>query len=135
MPLAFQQDHPIGSDALEREPIPGVNTSWFADRNHRYFLALMVLAGLPVLWILIVIVTRLKDRVGVPDNVTQPPEPIDPVDLAVLWGASRGQTFSTTGYSTELLHMARTRVIDLRPVGTVSNPSDFEVRKIGQPQS
>jgi uncharacterized membrane protein YgcG len=135
VPLAFQQDHPIGSDALEKEPLPGGNPSWFADRNHRYLLALLLLAGLPVLWILIVIVTRLKDRVGVPDDVTQPPEPLEPVDLAVLWGASRGQTFSTTAYSTELLHLARLGVIDMQPVGTVSNPSDFEVRKVAEPQT
>jgi uncharacterized membrane protein YgcG len=135
VPLAFQLDHPIGDDALAKEALPGGNPSWLSDRNHRYLLALLLLAGLPVLWVLIVIVTRIKDRVGVPDDVTQPPEPLDPVDLAVLWGASRGQTFSTTAYSTELLHLARLRVIDMQPVGTVSNPSDFEVKQIGEPQS
>jgi uncharacterized membrane protein YgcG len=135
VPLAFQQDHPIGGDELGKEPLPGGSPSWFADRNHRYLLALLLLAALPVLWILIVVVTRLKDRVGVPDGVTQPPEPLDPVDLAVLWGASRGQTFSTTAYATELLHLARIGVIDMQPVGTVSNPSDFEVKQVAEPQS
>ena len=135
VPLAFQQDHPVGDDALEKEPLPGGNPSWFSDRHHRYLLALWLLAGLPVLWLLIVFVTRIKDRVGVPDDVTQPPEALDPVDLAVLWGASRGQTFSTTAYSTELLHLARIGVIDMQPVGTVSNPSDFEVKLVAEPQT
>ncbi|MFL5800100.1 MAG: DUF2207 family protein [Actinomycetota bacterium] len=135
VPLAFQQDHPIGGDELGKEPIPGGSPSWFADRNHRYLLALLLLAALPVLWIVIVIASRLRDRVGVPDDVTQPPEPLDPVDLAVLWGASRGQTFSTTAYATELLHLARIGLINMQPVGTVSNPSDFEVKQVGEPQS
>jgi hypothetical protein len=135
VPLAFQQDHAIGGDALEREPLPGGTPSWFSDPHHRHLLALWLLAGLPVLWILIVVATRIRDRVGVPDDVTEPPEPIDPVDLAVLWGASRGQTFSTTAYSTEILHLARVRVIDMQPVGTVSNPSDFQVKLVAEPQT
>jgi len=133
VPLAFQVDKEIGEDDFIREAVPG--THWWDFPSHRKSLTLWLLLGLPVLWLSIVIFTRVKDRVGVPDDVTQPPEPIDPVDLAVLWGAVRGQTFSMTAYSTEILHLARTGIIDMQPVGTVSNPSDFRVKLMHEPQT
>ncbi len=138
VPLAFQQDHPIGDDELGREPIPGQKTGfwgWFSSAHNRHLLALWLLLGLPVFWLLVVIAARIHDRVGVPDDVTQPPEPIDPVDLAVMWGKLRGQTFSTTAYGTEILHLARTGIIDMVPEGTVSDPKDFQVRLVGSPQT
>ena len=140
VPLAFQQDHPITNDELRREPLPGGGSpgetgGGFLGREQRHRLALILLAGLPVLWIGTAVVARLRDRVGIPDDVTEPPEDIDPIDLAVLWGMVRGQTFSFTAYATEILHLARTGVIDMAPVGTVSKPTDFHLKLVTQPES
>ncbi|HEX9375794.1 MAG TPA: DUF2207 domain-containing protein [Actinomycetota bacterium] len=138
VPLAFQQDHAIGNREIGREPFPGEKTGfwgWFASRHNRHLLALWLLLGLPVFWLLVVIAARVRDRMGAPNDVTEAPEPIDPVDLAVMWGKLRGQTFSTTAYGTEILHLARTGVIDMVPEGTVSDPTDFQVRLTGEPQT
>jgi uncharacterized membrane protein YgcG len=141
VPLAFQQDHPITRDELVREPVPGGGSTGepagasLGSRELRHRLALILLAGLPVLWIGTAVVARLRDRVGIPDDVTEPPEEIDPVDLAVLWGMAQGQTFSFTAYATEILHLARTGVIDMAPVGTVSKPTDFHLKLMQQPES
>jgi hypothetical protein len=135
VPLAFQIDRPIDVDSIGTAEFPGGRPGWFSDRHHRYLLALWLLAALPVFWILVAVAARLKDRIGVPNDVTQPPEPADPVDIAVLWGKVRGQTFSTTAYGTEMLHLARAGVIDMQPVGTVSNPTDFRLALVGEPQA
>ncbi|HEY7279995.1 MAG TPA: DUF2207 domain-containing protein [Actinomycetota bacterium] len=135
VPLAYQSDQPIDVDKIGKQEFPGGRPSWFASANHREELALLLLAALPVFWILVAIGARLKDKIGIPDDVTQPPEPADPVDIAVLWGTIRGQTFSTTAYGTEMLHLARTGVLDLQPVGTVSNPTDFRIKLVGEPQT
>jgi hypothetical protein len=133
VPLAFQVDRAISEDDFIREARPGI--SWFDFPHNRVKLTLWVLFGLPIFWLLIVVITRVKDRIAVPDDVTQPPEMADPVDIAVLWGAVRGQTFSTTAYSTEILHLARQGIIDMQPVGTVSNPSDFRIKLLHEPQT
>ncbi len=135
VPLAYQSSDEIDVAKIGKQEFPGGRPSWFSSANHRELLALLILAGLPVFWILVAIGARLKDRIGVPDDVTQPPEPADPVDIAVLWGTIRGQTFSTTAYGTEMLHLARTGVLDLQPVGTVSNPTDFRIKLVGEPQA
>ncbi|HXJ65918.1 MAG TPA: DUF2207 domain-containing protein [Actinomycetota bacterium] len=136
VPLAFQRSEEIDPAKIGREEFPGGRPGWFSDPHHRFVLALWLLLALPVFWILVAIGARLRDKVGIPDGITQPPEPgADPVDIAVLWGTVRGQTFSTTAYGTELLHLARTGVIDLQPVGTVSNPTDFRMKLVGEPQT
>lgn len=136
VPLAFQSSDEIDPAKIGKQEFPGGRPSWFSDPHNRFMLAVWLLLALPVFWILVAVGARLKDKVGIPDDISQPPEPgADPVDIAVLWGTVRGQTFSTTAYGTELLHLARTGVIDLQPVGTVSNPTDFRMKLVGEPQT
>jgi uncharacterized membrane protein YgcG len=133
VPLAHQVDKTVSQEDLIREAIPGIG--WFDFQSHRRSLTLWLLIGLPIFWLAIVIATRIKDRLGIPDDVTQPPEPADPVDIAVLWGAVRGQTFSMTAYATEILHLARAGVIDMQPEGTVTNPTDFRLKLVREPET
>jgi len=135
VPLAFQSDETIDPAKIGKQEFPGGRPSWFSDPHNRFMIAVWMLLALPLFWIAVAVGARLKDRLGIPDDVSQPPEPADPVDIAVLWGTVRGQTFSTTAYGTEMLHLARTGVIDLQPVGTVSNPTDFRLQLVGEPQS
>ncbi len=83
---------------------------------------------LPLLMIGLVVVARRRDRVyGVPNHLTEPPEDIHPVELAVLWSTSRGSLKPKTAYRAQLLHLMQTGTIQATPVGRVSDPEDFQL--------
>jgi uncharacterized membrane protein len=89
---------------------------------------------LPVSTVVLVVVARRRDRVpGVPSHLTEPPETIHPVELAVLWSTSRGSLSPKTAYRAQLLHLAQTGAIEVTPIGRVSDPEDFHLRLVKQP--
>lgn len=134
VPLGFAFERPITAEDLDHPPYPGQATGivgWLAKSSNREALGWGLLIGIPVLGLILALVARIRDRVGddVPRILTEPPEDIHPVQLAMLWGAARGQDFPSTVYGVQMLNLARTGVIELQPEGTVSNPSDFHVRR------
>jgi uncharacterized membrane protein YgcG len=89
---------------------------------------------LPVIMVALVMVARRRDRVpGVPSHLNEPPETIHPVELAVLWSTSRGSLAPKTAYRAQLLHLAQSGVIEVTPIGRVSDPEDFQLRLLKQP--
>jgi Predicted membrane protein (DUF2207) C-terminal domain len=96
-------------------------------RSERVSLVLLAV-GLPLIFALLVWLARLRDRIpSVPTTLTEPPEDLHPVDLAILWSAYRKHLSPRTAYRAEILHLARIRAIRLDPVGTVSEPVDFRL--------
>ncbi|HEX2025719.1 MAG TPA: DUF2207 domain-containing protein, partial [Actinomycetota bacterium] len=89
----------------------------------------VLLVVVPLFMVAMVVVARRRDRVpGVPRYLQEPPEEIHPVDLAMLWSAYRGSLEPKNAYRAQLLHLARTGVIDVQAVGRVSDPEDFRLR-------
>lgn len=96
-------------------------TTLQAERLRLLFLAL----GLPVVFALLLLAARRRDRVpGTPLLLTEPPEDLHPLDLAILWSAYRKHISPRTAYRSEILHLVRIGAIRLEPVGTVSDPVD-----------
>src|SRR3954471_10850683 len=99
--------------------------------------ALFVLV--PLLMLLLVVVSRLRDREpGVPRILREPPEPpekMHPVDLARIWGAMRGRRPAADAYRAEILYLAQSGVIELAPVGLVSDPEDFTIKRKKDPMA
>ncbi|MGH2724329.1 MAG: DUF2207 family protein [Actinomycetota bacterium] len=94
-----------------------------------------LLIGLPLLLAVLVLVSGLRERVpGVPRLLREPPEEIHPVRLAHLWAVYRGKTSQRTAYRTQLLHLAQQRVIEVQPVGSVTDPDDFTIRLVRRPR-
>jgi hypothetical protein len=85
-----------------------------------------VLVSLPLVFAALLVLAAVRDRVpNVPRSLEEPPEPLHPVELAVLWSAYRKHFSPRTAYRAELLHLARVGTISMDPVGTVSDPVDF----------
>ncbi|HYZ10769.1 MAG TPA: DUF2207 domain-containing protein, partial [Actinomycetota bacterium] len=100
-------------------------------RQHRFETGLVwaLLFLVPLFAVTMVLVARRRDRVeGVPRHLQEPPEDIHPVDLAMLWSASRGHLEPKNAYRAQMLHLARTGAIDVQAVGPVSDPEDFHIR-------
>lgn len=88
----------------------------------------------PILMIALIVLARRRDRVyGVPTHLTEPPEDIHPVELAVLWSTSRGSLKPKTAYRAQLLHLMQNGTISATPVGRVSDPEDFQLQLVKQP--
>jgi uncharacterized membrane protein len=88
--------------------------------------ALMVLV--PLFCAGMVLLARRRDRVpNVPRVLSEPPEDIHPVDLAMLWSAYRRRLQAKNAYRAQMLHLARTGVIDVQAVGRVTDPEDFRL--------
>jgi uncharacterized membrane protein YgcG len=99
-------------------------------RQHDLETALVwvLLVAVPLFCLAMVLLARRRDRVaGVPRVLQEPPEDLHPVDLAMLWSAYRGHLEPKNAYRAQMLHLARTRVIDVHAVGTVSDPEDFQI--------
>jgi uncharacterized membrane protein len=89
---------------------------------------------LPLFAVAMVVIARRRDRVpGVPSHLTEPPESIHPVELAVLWSTTHGSLSPKTAYRAQLLHLMQTGAIEALPVGPVSDPDDFQLRLVKQP--
>jgi uncharacterized membrane protein len=100
-----------------------------AQNESRRQVLWFVLAGLVLSFILLILLSRLRDRVrGVPTNLQSPPEDIHPVELAQLWAGANGRMGMGNVYRTQMLHLARIGAIELQAVGPVSDPDDFRVR-------
>ncbi|MGH2693047.1 MAG: DUF2207 family protein, partial [Actinomycetota bacterium] len=90
---------------------------------------------LPAFLVAMVMLARRRDLVpGVPSHLNEPPEEIHPVELAVLWSTSHGSLSPKTAYRAQLLHLAQTGAIEVTPVGPVSDPDDFQLRLVKQPE-
>jgi uncharacterized membrane protein YgcG len=88
----------------------------------------------PILMVALIVLARRRDRVyGVPEHLTEPPEEIHPVELAVLWSTSRGSLKPKTAYRAQLLHLMQNGTIEARPVGRVSDPEDFQLQLAKEP--
>ncbi|MFN2543265.1 MAG: DUF2207 domain-containing protein [Actinomycetota bacterium] len=91
-------------------------------------------AVLPMVFLLLVLLAFLRDRVpGIPGHLQEPPEDIHPVQLAYLWAAYRGRFSPKNAYRAQLLHLASTRAIEVSAVGRVSDPDDFTLRFLKEP--
>ena len=89
-------------------------------------LALAIVLGIPVLFLVLVVLGRLRDRVrGVPDHLHEPPDPdAHPAPLAVQWAWYHRRSGGSEAFRAQLLHLARADVLEIRPVGTVTSPED-----------
>lgn len=94
----------------------------------------VLLVLVPLFCLAMVLLARRRDRVpGVPRYLQEPPEDLHPVDLAMLWSAYRGSLKPKNAYRAQMLHLARTGVIDVQAVGRVSDPEDFQLRLLKRP--
>jgi uncharacterized membrane protein len=99
-----------------------------AERRRRNVFWIL-LAAETLVFVVAVVVSRIRDRVpGVPDLLQDPPEELHPVDLAQLWGAARGRLSMQNEYRAQMLHLARIGAIELQAVGRVTDPEDFIVK-------
>jgi hypothetical protein len=106
--------------------------------------ALLVVPATLLLLVALVLVARWRGDVAeVPRVLEEPPEPIHPALLAILWGSFRRSSPLLAGfidrrtqralYQAELLHLAQQGVLELQPVGPVSDPADVVVRQRRDP--
>jgi hypothetical protein len=96
-------------------------------RQERLRLMLVAIA-VPILLALLVGFAWLRARVpDVPSRLSEPPDDLHPVDLAILWSAYRKHLSPRTAYRAEIVHLARIGAIWLDPIGTVSDPIDFRL--------
>jgi uncharacterized membrane protein len=104
--------------------------------QHAFETALVkvLLALIPLFALGMVLLARRRDRVpGIPKYLHEPPEDLHPVDVAMLWSASRGRIRPTNAYRAQMLHLARAGVIEVQAVGRVSDPEDFRLRLLKRP--
>lgn len=102
------------------------------DLETRLVYVLLVLV--PLFALGVVVLARRRDRVpGAPRTLQEPPEDLHPVDLAMLWSAARGRVRPKNAYRAQMLHLARTRVIEVQAVGRVTDPEDFRLRLLHRP--
>lgn len=95
-----------------------------------------VLAGIPVALLLIVVLSRFRDRMpGIPLILQEPPEDLHPVELSYLWDAYEGRYLPKNAFRTQLLHLARRGAISLEAVGRVSDPEDIVARLRKRPKA
>jgi uncharacterized membrane protein len=91
----------------------------------------------PLLMLLLVSISRTRDREpNVPKILREPPEPpetMHPVDLAAIWGSFSGRRPAADAYRAEILYLAQTGVIELAPVGLVSDPEDLTIKRKKDP--
>lgn len=138
VPLAYQVPAPMRASIVTTE----ANLAETANIQRRELLALearyerwesrlwVVMATLPILFLALILISRLRDRTpGVPRVLQEPPEEIHPVDLAQMWAVANGRLGARQVYRTQMLHLANIGAIELQAVGPVSSPKDFRVRR------
>lgn len=137
VPLAYQTPAPFRETIIEIES----KAAEAANAERRVLLAEQAeneaqrrllwfgMAGLVLAFILLILISRIRDRVpGVPKILNTPPEEIHPVELAQMWAAANGRLGSQNVYRAQMLHLARIGAIELQAEGRVSDPEDFRVR-------
>lgn len=86
-----------------------------------------LLLGLPLLLAGFVWMARLRDRApGVPKLLEQPPED-DAVEAAFVWDAWLGRGTAPNAYRAQILRLVRIGAVEIRAVGTVSEPEDIKL--------
>lgn len=138
VPLAYQIPDPMRESIVSREALQAEA----ANAQRRALLAIeagyrsrrrllwFAMGGLPIAFALLVVISRLRDRVrGVPKFLQTPPEAIHPVELAQMWAVANGRLGMQNVYRTQMLHLAHVGSIELQAVGPVTDPSDFRVRR------
>lgn len=88
-----------------------------------------VLVAVPLLGLAAAASMRRRDRVpGVPEVLSEPPEPaIRPSRLALEWSTFRRKIDAPNAFRAQLLALARERFIEIRPIGRVSDATDYEL--------
>ena len=137
VPLAYQIPAPmretiVSSEAVQAEAANAQRRALLAlEARYRSWRRVVwfSLGALPILFALLVVISRLRDRTpGVPGMLQAPPEEIHPVELAQMWAAANGRLGTQHIYRTQMLHLANIGAIELQAVGPVSDPEDFRVR-------
>jgi hypothetical protein len=92
---------------------------------------LRLLIGVPIVLALLVLVSKMRDRVpDVPKVLEQPPDD-DSVSGALLWSAWNGHLSPQNAYRAQLLRLARLGAIEIQAEGLVTDPTDLVlVRKV-----
>lgn len=90
----------------------------------------LLLIGVPVALVLLVLLSRTRDRVpGVPRILTEPPEP-DSVEAAFVWAQFVGSSVTPANvYRTQLLRLVSIGAVDIQAEGTVTDPEDIKLIK------
>lgn len=129
VPLAFQDPQARRAEILAEERRLADETNALRRKHEvEVVAAKAAYAGIPLLVALLVLLAYRRDRVPrIPRHLQEPPEDLHPVQLAVLWSAYRGHLSPKTAYRTQLLHLARTGVVEVSAVGTVSDPEDLRI--------
>jgi uncharacterized membrane protein len=137
VPLAYQVPAPmresiVSSEAVQAEAANAQRRALLAlEARYRSWRRVVwfALGALPVLFVALAVISRVRDRMpGVPKILQAPPEEIHPVELAQIWAAANGRTGTQHVYRTQMLHLANIGAIELQAVGPVSDPDDFRVR-------
>ncbi len=83
--------------------------------------------GLVIFAAVVIVMARWYDRVSdLPPELDAPPEPnLHPAKLAMRWAWVRRGSGVSNAFRAELLHLARTKVIDVVPTGTVTESKDY----------
>src|SRR5262249_38291986 len=83
--------------------------------------------GLVIFDVVVIVLARRYDRVaGLPPELDAPPEPnLHPAKLAMRWAWVHRGSGVSNAFRAELLHLARTKVIDVVPTGTVTESKDY----------
>ncbi|MCA1727197.1 MAG: DUF2207 domain-containing protein, partial [Actinobacteria bacterium] len=86
------------------------------------------LIGMPLLTLLMAASIRRREAAGLPKHLSDPPEEaIRPARLAVEWSMYRRRLDPPNAFRAQLLELARQGAVEIRPVGTLSDPTDQEL--------
>jgi len=99
------------------------------DSRRSLFRRLLTLwaIGLAIFAAVVILIARRYDRIpGLPRELDAPPEPsLHPAKLAMRWAWMRRRSGVSNAFRAELLHLARTKVVDVVPTGTVTESKDY----------
>ncbi len=132
--MVFPNDSvPLAPEAPEAaiDRIVAREQRWAAEANdlRREHAAQMqvfwvLLFGVPPVMILLIVISRVRDRVPtVPETLEEPPEG-DPVEAAFLWRQYAGGS-PANAYRAQLLALVRIGAVEIRAEGLVSDPDDL----------
>ncbi|HVM12159.1 MAG TPA: DUF2207 domain-containing protein, partial [Actinomycetota bacterium] len=131
VPLAYQLSLPARDRILREEAGLAAEANRLRARSARArTTAVALLLLLPLLVLGLVALSRRRDRVaGVPPYLEEPPDETHPAELAHAWATLEKANAGERAYRTQLLHLARQGTIEIAPIGRVTKPSDFTLRR------
>ena len=137
VPLEYQTPEPgrqriLDEEARLAEEANAVRREALASERRRALarnIGWGFLAGIPVLGLITVVAYRRKERIpGVPKVLSEPPEEaLRPAILAMEYSVWRRRLDTANAFRAQLLSLAKERSIEIRPLGTVSESTDFEL--------